>query len=214
MADSMSLERMHESLVELINRNHVELTNEIKVIKLVDEKVDSAIDRINKLEQASSKRDEEIIMLKKSVNRNNVIIYGFHNYESDEICLEDRLIKFFKEKLKVEITPEDIDFAYKLGKREANGPIKVGLSNLTVKNCIMGNKKSLKELNLNIYINEDLPLEIRAKNALLRKKKRNEQESNKKRYRQASSEESSPTSYRENKKIHTDQNNLDQSKNE
>lgn len=159
---------MEERLAKLINDRFEQLTNDIGEIKELKATVMESQEKIAKLEISTTKHEEDILLLKKAVNRNNLIFFGLHTVPLNSDCLEDQIMEFATQKLKIAISPDDISFVYKLGKEE-NSPIKVGFRDLSLKNCIMGAKKGLKDLNLNVFINEDLPKEMRILNAKKRK---------------------------------------------
>lgn len=179
------LKRMNE--IELNLKSDIQETNaEIKDIKKICTDNQNRYTELNGIVQ---KQQSTINFLHKEVNKNNIIIMGI--VDADTNILET-VMNIIVQKLQIEISESDIISAYRLGKRtntiESGKPVKVCLYDYRLKCRIFNARRKL--MNTQIYINEDLPLEYRLKNKearLLRKA------NNRKRLLAQSSEESDGT---------------------
>ena len=129
------------------------------------------------------------------MNKQNIIVHGLPPLGQRETISDSYIVDALNEKLNLNLNIEDIHDVYRLGKEEANKPIKVCLANMKIKKLIMGNKKKLA--GTKIYINDDLPKELRIRNSEERKKRINK---NKRLIRGSTDEEDSTTIKQANKK--------------
>ncbi|XP_044736923.1 uncharacterized protein LOC123298890 [Chrysoperla carnea] len=122
------------------------------------------------MEKTVQNQKEVILQLEKRLNSNNIIIHGVDE-NKDDTGLEDALIDLLNSKLAVNIKKHDVQQVYRLGNDKYNArPIKVLLNNHKTKLSIMKEKKKLA--GTPIFINDDLPKELRIREADERRKKR------------------------------------------
>lgn len=108
---------------------------------------------------------ERITAVERDLTKKNLILFGLEEREHNYWELEEVVIGILR-KLVPGLSENDIDFIYRIGKKnEKVRPIKIGVMALRKKLQILQNKKILKGTKL--YIEEDLPMEIRTKNKSL-----------------------------------------------
>lgn len=131
--------------------------------------IESKFSRENEeLRQTVEHQKNHIIKLEDRLRKKNIVIHGLKSTEDQE----SEVIDLFKNKLKVDITPEEIDECYKLGKGD-NKPTLVAFTSMKKKMLIMKAKYKLRESPENrIFINNDMHPETRARLAKLRSKER------------------------------------------
>lgn len=108
---------------------------------------------------------ERITAVERDLTKKNLILFGLEERKQNYWELEEVVIGILR-KLVPGLSENDIDFIYRIGKKnEKVRPIKIGVMALRKKLQILQNKKILKGTKL--YIEEDLPMEIRTKNKSL-----------------------------------------------
>lgn len=109
--------------------------------------------------------------MEKKLRSNNLIIHGVVN--GDDSCLEGTVVDLLNNKLGVDINKNEIQQIYRLGKLKDEQhirPIKLSLSNHKMKLKIMKEKKKLT--GTTIFINDDLPKQLRIREAEKRRMRR------------------------------------------
>lgn len=161
------LEEIYQLLSNKLEENEANIRREIKsemaVVKTVLQEVQV---KQQQMEEIIAQHKYEIAILKKEVNKNNIIIHGLPEHQN-ESSLENEVIMTLEKELEIAIPPEMISDCYRLGKDKTKCPIKVCFTSAKIKHQIFENKKKLKTTN--IFINDDLPREIRIINAEKRK---------------------------------------------
>ena len=127
-----------------------------------------AMEKCNGLALKVNEQEKEILNLRKELSKKNMIIYGFYNEGADYQSLMSLLLDLFLNKMCVNVSEEEITSAAWLGKPGSVCPIKVCFINLKCKKKIFANRTRLK--GSKIFINDDLPKEIRIQQGLERKK--------------------------------------------
>lgn len=185
---------MEQTLDKLLERmNEVEKSLKTDILR-----TDSEIEEIKniclsnhqkyvELENTVKQQKMTINFLQKEVNKNNLIIFGL--VEEDGNIMRE-LLTAINEKLNVPVHEEDICKIYRMrGKGTDNtGPVKVGFYDYKLKINIYHARSVLK--GTQIFINEDLPKDIRIPNGEKRKAR---EQNNKKRLAQQLSEENDST---------------------
>lgn len=116
------------------------------------------------LKETVSKQQEVITSLQKLVSKRNVIIHGLEETEDD---LETDVSKMMHEKLKVSLKSEDVEEVFRIGKKSnRTRPVKLVFASLKKRQEVFKVKSNLK--GSEIYINEDLPFEIRKQRQAIR----------------------------------------------
>lgn len=132
-----------------VNNNLNQQFNEIKL-------------KNTQLDERLSNVENRVEYFDKLLKRKNIIIYGIENNRENAEQLDDLVLNFMKESLKIEFDYSDIDFTSRMRNgNKNNGPIIVGLTTLRKKRHIFYNKKNLK--GSRIYISDDLTLKERQK---------------------------------------------------
>lgn len=127
-----------------VNNNLNQQFNEIKL-------------KNTQLDERLSNVENRVEYFDKLLKRKNIIIYGIENNRENAEQLDDLVLNFMKESLKIEFDYSDIDFTSRMRNgNKNNGPIIVGLTTLRKKRHIFYNKKNLK--GSRIYISDDLTL--------------------------------------------------------
>lgn len=104
-------------------------------------------DEIGKLAAAIQSTQGEIGRYRNEYNLNSIVIYGLQEEDGERI--EDKACVFIKDKVKVNITLNDIDYCSRLGRKQADSanrarPTLVRLTRRWQRNIIYNNKKVLK----------------------------------------------------------------------
>lgn len=129
------------------------------------------VEKCTKLEKTCEDQQRTILDLQKQINKKNIIIHGIIPDENEK-SLESNVVKVLNEKLEMSLTTEKIEQVYRLGKNSENKnkPIKVEFVSYKDKMEVFKNRAMLK--GTKIFINNDLPYELRIKEMEERKKKR------------------------------------------
>lgn len=158
---------MLDAILKRFDENEKRLMEEINSLKVANEGLRN---RVDVMEKTVQNQKEVILQLEKRLNSNNIIIHGVDE-NKDDTGLEDALIDLLNSKLAVNIKEHDVQQVYRLGNNKYNArPIKVLLNNHKTKLSIMKEKKKLA--GTSIFINDDLPKELRIREADERRKKR------------------------------------------
>lgn len=158
---------MLDAILKRFDENEKRLMEEINSLKVANEGLRN---RVDVMEKTVQNQKEVILQLEKRLNSNNIIIHGVDE-NKDDTGLEDALIDLLNSKLAVNIKKHDVQQVYRLGNNKYNArPIKVLLNNHKTKLSIMKEKKKLA--GTSIFINDDLPKELRIREADERRKKR------------------------------------------
>lgn len=141
---------------------------ELKALMLgMNENLNKKLDNLSNDMAILMKKDQitekRLKVVEKEIIKRNLIIFGIQEGEENYWELENRVINVLNNIID-NFTYNDVDFIYRLGKREENQnrPIKIGLIAWRKKLEILGNTKKLK--GTSIYIEEDLPKDIRDQN--------------------------------------------------
>lgn len=105
----------------------------------------------------------------REIRKRNIIIHGLEEEgNSKYLELERQVVKFIKNKIKVDLKEEEIDFLRRIGKKieDKTRPILVGITTFRKKIMILKNKRYLKDTD--IYITEDFSPEVLTKRKELR----------------------------------------------
>lgn len=112
--------------------------------------------RIENNEKKIEQIDYRIDEMEQRNKLNNLIIYGITENHNENV--EELLTTLFKNKLGIEINPNEIENCYRLGANNAgnkqNRPIHVKFLSFKTRNLLYNNKKKLKRTK--IVIREDL----------------------------------------------------------
>lgn len=163
------------------------LKAEIKELKSFNE---SLVEKYNRVEKIVVEQKMTILELQKQINRKNIIIHGIPPGENENE-LEQKIVETLNEKLHMKLTEDRIEQVYRLGKGDGKKelPIKVEFVSFKDKMSVIKNRMMLK--GSKIYINNELPRELRIKEMEERKARRErfETHNNRKQLREQSSEE-------------------------
>lgn len=168
------LEEIYQLLSNKLEQNEANIRREIKSETAYMKKVLAEMQvKQQQMAEIISVQKQEITFLKKEINKNNIIIHGIQE-PPNEKSLEKNIVEVLKEKLNITTPDATILDCYRLGKGKPNCPIKMCLNGAKIKEEIMKNKNKLR--NTEIYINHDLPKEIRILNAEKRKREKESRE--------------------------------------
>lgn len=164
--DLVALMKIQSTKLDSIQKDIQTSKDEVK--EYVDEKLGGFGKKFEEMEMKINHQDEIIGSLGKkllesemAVKRRNLILYRIAESEKTQTELMQGVLNLL-EKIIPNINHKDIDFIYRLGKKENNNrPIIVGFTTAIMKEDILRNKSKLKTEN--IGISEDLPQAIREK---------------------------------------------------
>ncbi|CAG9824526.1 unnamed protein product [Phaedon cochleariae] len=155
------METLNEKLSEY-EREILEVKKEVK--KLDDDiheielnstvKLDKFESELEKIKNANKIIEKQYEALDQHSRRNNLRIFNLKEENNENT--EQRIIRIFKEKMKIEIRPEDIEGCHRVGKRESTEPrgILLKLRTYIKKEEIFNAKKFMK--GTGTVIREDL----------------------------------------------------------
>lgn len=182
-----------KAIFDRLDRTENNLKEEIKELKNFNE---SLVEKFNEVERIVIDQQKVILDLKQQLNRRNIIIHGIQpSVEEDN--LEPTVVEMLNNKLNLTITADKIEQVYRLGKNDGRKtlPIKVEFANYKDKMKVIKSKAMLR--GSRIFINDDLPKELRIRAMEERKERRERSErserilsqTNKRVLREQSSEE-------------------------
>lgn len=119
---------------------------------------------VTELEKENQQLKEEVEQLKRSQNRKNIVVHGLNKRRED--ITSQNLCSTLKELLEIELSVNDLDDCYPLGKSD-NCPIKIEFLSYQVKKNVLQNCRKLK--GKNIFISNDLTKIQQRDNKILRK---------------------------------------------
>ena len=134
-----------------------------QTVQLSHDKEKAREEEAGRLRQTVSQQSNEITQLRQYIRSNNLKIYGLpEGGEGDgegetEVETAQKVIELCKEKLKLDITEQDIDIAHRLGKKNQDGKprsIIVRFVRRIVRNKVIALRKHLKKTG--IVIADDL----------------------------------------------------------
>ena len=112
---------------------------------------------------------QHILHLETYSRKHNIVIEGMPEVPG-ETRVMDQVQKFFYEQLNLDIKPSDIDKAHRYGRVFNNKPrpILVRFMGIASRDLVLQNVKKLREARSPIYVNEDLPPEVKRQRADMR----------------------------------------------
>lgn len=145
-----------------------ELKGELQVFKKMNTCI---VEKFTDLEKKCNDQQKTILELQKQINRKNIIIHGIQQIENEK-NLDSRVTQILNERLQTNISADKIEQVYRLGRfnERKDIPIKVKFANYKDKEEVMKSRSMLK--GTKIFINNDLPHELRMKEMEERKRKR------------------------------------------
>lgn len=158
---------------QLIKDTINELFAEEQFIEMITQKISDKVNqKLEKFESKIKTFEEKITTLEKTIENmqqaekiNNICIYGIN--ENNNMDLKELIPEILNEKTQLEITSEDIDMCFRIGKKSENvqkpRPIIIKFKNYTTKHRVLRNCSKLK--GTRIFVTEDL---IKPKRELLR----------------------------------------------
>ena len=139
---------------------------EKKIVSRIDnleetftEKFNLTDEKLNKMEARLSTIDR----LDQQARQNNLLFCGIQETENEDT--NKKIISFVKEKLPdIDIKPNDIEKSFRIKEKSDNQsskpkrprPILVKFNNYNTRKSVYKSKNKLREMNENLYINEDL----------------------------------------------------------
>lgn len=151
-------EKKLDSILGAIQNLRVDLTSQIKeeTTKL-QSKLDKISDKQDEIENKQNVLEGKIRHIERTLKRKNVVVYNIEETETDNSSLQDYILKFFNEIMKIETNINEIDFVRRIGKKGENTrPLLVGFTTQIKKEMIMKNKSKLKDFkDAIIYIKDD-----------------------------------------------------------
>lgn len=128
-----------------------------------------AAEAFTELDSRVTLHDKEITRMNVAINKENVIIHGLRGINYDNQKIKEDVANKLNDLLELNLSKNDIYKIFVLRKKNPGGsedessqdshPLKVCLMDLRTK-CSIMNKRHLLQ-GKNIFINEDLPLELR-----------------------------------------------------
>lgn len=185
------IEEIFTKICEKIEKSEKSIKSELKSeIMDVKSMCQAMQKKYEELETKVKEQQDTILLMQKNMNKKNIIIHGVHEFPREKDNLKGEVVSFINEKLEVNLGLEKVESVYRMGRSTglSIAPIKLSLTEYKVKMEVLSKRVKLK--GTSIYINEDLPKELRMRNAEIRRRsKMNGGENFKKRLMVQSSEE-------------------------
>lgn len=174
MSSNESLQHLFKSLEES-NRKTIEEANKQQT-REIKKHIDYEINALRQtFEEEFKKRESEwekkyqelkdkYNKLEKDSRKNNLIVFGV---EAPKENLNRFIVEFLTKHLDIPITTHDVNDVYTIGKQSNKKPVIIKLTTYLMKQQILKNAKKLK--GTNIVITEELNLEERQENKILRR---------------------------------------------
>lgn len=141
--------------IEALISNFDEKFEEVKTnLKEKDSEIADLKEKVDALDQQTRAKTLRIMGLPEVMNAGQ----DQEGFETTPTTLEDTLIKFFKDKLQVDIPSYGIQSCFRLGKKEANKcrPILVNFTNEDLKAKVYRSRIKLQRKQPPVFLNEDL----------------------------------------------------------
>lgn len=131
----------------------------------IEQKLDNSIQRIDNLEISADETASKITTIEDKLEdleqysrKNNVRIVGLPESSTEYENTPDKVLSFIYDTMKIDINKYDIGNAHRLGRkmRDTTRVVIVQFSTNLMKQQIMRNRKCLKDIPENIYVNDDL----------------------------------------------------------
>lgn len=140
---------IRESVKELLDNE--DFIN--KLLEKISEKIERLEQKVNDYEEKNFKLETKIEILQQNAKLNNICIYGIQEEENEK--LNDKILKLFNEKMKVEIEPADIVNSFRIGNKSTKSrPVLVKFDRRSTRNAVLKNCGILR--GTKIAITEDL----------------------------------------------------------
>lgn len=126
----------------------------------INEKFNGLVAQFESLKNNIDTQENRIDQIERDIRRNNLLIHGIPETETNYFQLENIICDFIRDKLNVECDVNELSFIRRIGVRDNNKcrPLNIGLVNQRKKIIIMKNAYKLK--NTNTYITEDYPKKV------------------------------------------------------
>lgn len=140
------MEQNIERILSTVERIEKKLDTCVQEIKALKERVNNIESDNKQLTSVTKKLEEQIDRLENQARRNNIIIYGMQEKDTENWNeTEEIVIKFVKEKLQIGLEEFQIERAHRLGyAKNKKRPIIAKLYNFKIKEEIIKNGKLLK----------------------------------------------------------------------
>lgn len=162
MSLSAEFQVLLDAIYKRFDESEQKIMDEISNLKVVNEQMKC---RMEEAEKTIERQNEVILQMERRLNGNNLIIHGLNEIEEEH--LEENVIGVLNNKLGVRLKSDDIQQVYRLGKKNVSAsksrPIKLQLGNHKTKLMIVRERRKLA--GTSIYINEDLPIQLRLREA-------------------------------------------------
>lgn len=166
MNENSDLYEKLTKFIEQTNNKHAEdIKNYIKTeVEQIKESINREVEKGKELEKNFLELKNKYKLLEKELRRNNIIVFNL-GYEEGNDILKFTLQKL-NQLLEVNIKEEAVNNIYAIGKKKRNRPIIVKFTSNLTKQAVLKNCRKLK--GTNISISEELTLEERRKQKILR----------------------------------------------
>ncbi|KAL5278282.1 hypothetical protein ACFFRR_003117 [Megaselia abdita] len=135
-----------------------------KIVSLIEENLSKTNHRCNVLDEEvkflqieSEAKSQRIASLQIKLNQRNILLFNFEETERTESQLLELVVLFFEKNGKISVQPKDLEYVYRIGRKEEGKerPVMIAFSTTKIKNEILkarGNMNSSK-----VVIAEDFP---------------------------------------------------------
>lgn len=157
----MTLTELYKNLQKLIAESTHEIKSEISNIHSKIQRIET---EVNNFQNKQKTNCERITNLEKKLRRNNLIIFGLEEDDSED--LPNKVLHFFNIVLRTKIDLSDIDCVFRVGRNNKPRPTLVKFVTLHKKSSVLKQGVLLK--NTKIAISNDLTKEERNDQKILR----------------------------------------------
>lgn len=150
----IKMKNMEENITKSINNN---INDKFKSLELKHSELEQQI-------LTQEKRQDD---LERNARRKNIVLFGLEETENSYRDLEQNVINFLNDKMKVSCAETEIDTVRRMGKKgDRASPIVVTFSTMGKRIDVLKNKKKL--YGTPCYIKEDFPYNVLQKRKILK----------------------------------------------
>lgn len=149
MGKELTISEAVDKLTALINTTKFDIKEEItKAVSDLTSKIEETHKKITELEKENKTLKKSLEEAHKQIKKNNLIIFGLEESEDEDVY--ETVVKFIKEKLKVQVNKSEINHIYKFGNREKIRPTVVKFVSFHRKIDVLRNAYNLKNSNYSV----------------------------------------------------------------
>lgn len=163
-----------KEIMEMLKNIRLEMqTQKQEITDSINSNIDQKFNKIEskyiELNRKIEEQEERIDQIEKYIRRKNLVVFGVEEKETNSQDLTDILLQIVNKKMSVELSSSDIEFVYRLGKKNTKPrPIILSLTTVNKKIKILKSKNALNDTPY--YIKEHFSQKILNERKILNEK--------------------------------------------